>query len=167
MNMNQKTNNAWQSVWEEAVRIGQEVCHVLPENAVNLGESFTATLTGIGSGKNVSYLNNGTYHDLYTIQQKTAVEGMDAFREINWGSCDDQPLPFNGHPWDTADRMVVDNLPLLLAGTGERLLHQRIGINRCRLLTASGKQNETDCCKRNKKFEFHESHRLSASYMES
>lgn len=41
------------------------------------------------------------------------VEGMDCFREINWGSADGQPLAFNGHPWDTADRMAAENQSLL------------------------------------------------------
>jgi len=41
------------------------------------------------------------------------VEGMDAFREINWGAADGQPLAFAGHPWDTADHMVAENQSLL------------------------------------------------------
>ena len=41
------------------------------------------------------------------------VHPFDFMREINWDSADGQPLRFDGHPWDTADRMVVDNLPLL------------------------------------------------------
>ncbi|MBE5793994.1 MAG: histidine phosphatase family protein [Clostridiales bacterium] len=42
-----------------------------------------------------------------------AVEGMDAFREINWGSVDGSPMPYQGHPWDTADHMTATNQSLL------------------------------------------------------
>jgi probable phosphoglycerate mutase len=42
-----------------------------------------------------------------------AVEGMDCFREIHWGSADGDPIALNGHPWDTADRMVAENQSLL------------------------------------------------------
>jgi probable phosphoglycerate mutase len=41
------------------------------------------------------------------------VEGMDCFREIKWGSADGEPIALNGHPWDTADRMVAENQSLL------------------------------------------------------
>ena len=41
------------------------------------------------------------------------VEGMDAFREINWGSVDGSSMPFAGHPWDTADHMVAQGQSLL------------------------------------------------------
>ena len=41
------------------------------------------------------------------------VEGMDAFREINWGAADGQALAYGGHPWDTADHMVAENQSLL------------------------------------------------------
>jgi len=41
------------------------------------------------------------------------VEGMDCFREIKWGSADGDLLALNGHPWDTADRMVAENQSLL------------------------------------------------------
>jgi len=37
----------------------------------------------------------------------------DFMREISWGSTDGQPLDFNGHPWDTADRMVAEGASLL------------------------------------------------------
>ena len=42
-----------------------------------------------------------------------SVEGMDAFREINWGGPDGQPMAFNDHPWDTADDMVARGQSLL------------------------------------------------------
>ena len=42
-----------------------------------------------------------------------SVEGMDAFREINWGDENGQPMAFNGHPWDTADDMVARGQSLL------------------------------------------------------
>lgn len=42
-----------------------------------------------------------------------AVEGMDAFRELNWGGAEGALMPFHGHPWDTADHMVAQNQSLL------------------------------------------------------
>lgn len=35
------------------------------------------------------------------------VERCDFMREISWGSTDGSPLPFGGHPWDTADDMAA------------------------------------------------------------
>jgi len=37
----------------------------------------------------------------------------DFMREISWGSVDGEPIDFNGHPWDTADRMVAEGASLL------------------------------------------------------
>ena len=41
------------------------------------------------------------------------VTGCDFMREINWGSVDGEPLFADGHPWDTADRMVAQGESLM------------------------------------------------------
>ncbi len=41
------------------------------------------------------------------------VEGMDDFREINWGGANGKELPLHGHPWDTADAMTAQGMSLL------------------------------------------------------
>ena len=41
------------------------------------------------------------------------VTGCDFMREINWGSTDGETLYADGHPWDTADRMVTEGQSLL------------------------------------------------------
>ena len=41
------------------------------------------------------------------------VTGCDFMREINWGSVDGEPLFADGHPWDTADRMVAQGKSLV------------------------------------------------------
>lgn len=41
------------------------------------------------------------------------VEERDFMREISWGGKDGIDLPLNGHPWDTADRMILDGQPLM------------------------------------------------------
>ena len=41
------------------------------------------------------------------------VTGCDFMREINWGSVDGEPLFADGHPWDTADRMVAQGESLV------------------------------------------------------
>jgi len=41
------------------------------------------------------------------------VIGCDFFREISWGTADDQPLFADGHPWTTVDRMVENGQSLL------------------------------------------------------
>lgn len=41
------------------------------------------------------------------------VQPFDFMREINWDPVEGITLPYQGHPWDTADRMVIDGLPLL------------------------------------------------------
>jgi len=37
----------------------------------------------------------------------------DFMREITWGGLDGEELPLNGHPWDTAERMVAEGQPLM------------------------------------------------------
>lgn len=49
-----------------------------------------------------------------------AVEKCDFMREISWGPLDDQPLPFDGHPWDTADAMAARGESLLQPDWAER-----------------------------------------------
>lgn len=44
----------------------------------------------------------------------------DFMREISWGSVDEQPLKFNGHPWDTVDYMVANNESILNADWQEQ-----------------------------------------------
>ena len=41
------------------------------------------------------------------------VEKCDFIREINWGSLDEEPIPFNGHPWRTADSMAENGESLM------------------------------------------------------
>ena len=41
------------------------------------------------------------------------VTGCEFMREINWGSVDGEPLFADGHPWDTADRMVAQGESLM------------------------------------------------------
>ncbi len=41
------------------------------------------------------------------------VTGCDFMRETNWGSMDGEPLFADGHPWDTADRMVAQGESLV------------------------------------------------------
>ena len=41
------------------------------------------------------------------------VTGCEFMREINWGSVDGEPLFADGHPWDTADRMVAQGESLV------------------------------------------------------
>ena len=41
------------------------------------------------------------------------VTGCDFMREISWGSVDSEPLFADGHPWDTADRMVAQGESLV------------------------------------------------------
>ena len=41
------------------------------------------------------------------------VQGCDFMREIRWGSRDGTPLFADGHPWDTADRLVSEGKTLL------------------------------------------------------
>ena len=41
------------------------------------------------------------------------VERCDFMREITWGTAEGAPLYANGHPWDTADRMVAEGASLL------------------------------------------------------
>lgn len=37
---------------------------------------------------------------------------FDFMREIGWGTLEGEPLYRDGHPWDNADRMVLENIPL-------------------------------------------------------
>ncbi len=41
------------------------------------------------------------------------IEKCEFMREIGWGTLEGEPLYRDGHPWDTADRMVLDNQPLM------------------------------------------------------
>ena len=50
----------------------------------------------------------------YTARKlKLDIVKCDFMREICWGSMNDKPLLFNGHPWDTADHMVANNQSIL------------------------------------------------------
>lgn len=42
-----------------------------------------------------------------------SVEGHDFMREIGWGTLCGEPLFRDGHPWDTADQMVLENKSLV------------------------------------------------------
>lgn len=44
----------------------------------------------------------------------------DFMREISWGSINDKPLAFHGHPWDTVDHMVANNESILDADWAEK-----------------------------------------------
>lgn len=41
------------------------------------------------------------------------IEKCDYLREIGWGTLEGDPIYHDGHPWDNADRMVLENLPLM------------------------------------------------------
>ncbi len=42
-----------------------------------------------------------------------SIEGHDYMREIGWGTLQGEPLYHDGHPWDTADKMVLENESLV------------------------------------------------------
>lgn len=44
----------------------------------------------------------------------------DFMREISWGSVNEEPLAFHGHPWDTVDHMVANNESILDANWWEK-----------------------------------------------
>ena len=41
------------------------------------------------------------------------IEEVDFMREIGWGTLEGEPLYHDGHPWDNADKMVLENIPLM------------------------------------------------------
>lgn len=41
-----------------------------------------------------------------------SVEAFDFMREIGWGTLEGDMLYHDGHPWDNADKMVLENVPL-------------------------------------------------------
>lgn len=47
---------------------------------------------------------------------------LDWMHEMNWGSRNGAPIPYDGHPWDCTDRMVDDNVPLVDAAWREGAL---------------------------------------------
>lgn len=52
----------------------------------------------------------------------------DFMREISWGSVNDEPLAFHGHPWDTVDHMVANDESILDADwqTKEPFVHNKL-----------------------------------------
>lgn len=40
------------------------------------------------------------------------VQAYDYMREIGWGTLEGEVLYHDGHPWDNADKMVLENIPL-------------------------------------------------------
>ena len=49
------------------------------------------------------------------------VISYDFMREIRWGGRDGMEIPFNGHPWDTVDRMVAEGQTLMSARWAEEM----------------------------------------------
>lgn len=41
------------------------------------------------------------------------IEKCEFMREIGWGTVEGEPLFHDGHPWDNADKMVLENIPLM------------------------------------------------------
>ena len=37
------------------------------------------------------------------------VQTLDFMRELHWGSVDGTPVPADGHPWDLADMLLMEN----------------------------------------------------------
>ncbi len=52
----------------------------------------------------------------------------DFMREISWGSVDEQPLAFHGHPWDTVDHMVANDESILEADWADKepFIHNKL-----------------------------------------
>ena len=66
------------------------------------------------------------------------VTGCEFMREINWGSVDGEPLFADGHPWDTADRMVAQGESLVDFDWQNRETFRRNRVVQCVEKVAAG-----------------------------
>lgn len=84
-----------------------------------LGHLHAAAAAERLAGEGIEAIYSSTCGRAYETAGYTArklgldVVKCDFMREISWGSIDEAPITFNGHPWDTVDHMVANNVSIL------------------------------------------------------
>jgi len=84
-----------------------------------LGHKHAAAVAKRLDWENISAIYSSTCGRAYETAEYTAgrigiqIIECDFMREISWGSVDNQPIAFDGHPWNTVDDMVAKGESIL------------------------------------------------------
>lgn len=91
-----------------------------------LGHLHAAAAAERLAGEGIEAIYSSTCGRAYETAGYTArkldldIVKCDFMREISWGSNNDEPLAFHGHPWDTVDHMVANDESILDADWADK-----------------------------------------------